>query len=769
MYAYEFGIEGLNCSVCGAKIEKELQREKLFHSAVLDFMAKRIKVESQDPLEEKRVQEVIDKKIKLYEHGVKLYPIEKIRERYHLIGLHCSDCARKIEVALLEEREIEKVLIDMAQGTLLIEGNQITPTELYKKVSIILNTIDSKIKIKDFSFQERKENIVFFIRFGISFLLLISLLFFQYGEIYQFWIALLGYLIIGYDVLLRALQNIRKKQLLDEHFLMTFATIGAFGIGEYPEAIAVMLFYQIGEWFQKKAVEKSRKSITSILSMKAESVTVQKGKEYEKRIPRDVSIGEIILVKPGEMIPLDGVIIQGKSALDTKALTGESLPREVKEEDFVYSGMVNQESVLFIQVTKEYSNSMMSKIIEIVQNSTSRKAKTEQLITKIAKIYTPLVVAGAILLTLVPTLIFGISEFSHWFQRSLIFLVISCPCALVVSIPLSYFAGIGVAAKNGILVKGSTFLDSVYRAKTVMFDKTGTLTEGSLKISGLYPAKGVTENQLLEGARRAECFSNHPIAKTIVGNWKCEFQLEDVVVTEIAGEGILAKYPDGTYGAGKLKFLENRRLATNIKEVEGTVIYVTKENSYLGAISFLDDIKSTAAKAIKGLRKEGVKQIYMLSGDAKTAAKEIAEKLLLDGYRAELLPEGKIEAFSELKKDAKNTTIFVGDGINDAPLLSQADVGISMGQVGQDIAIEASDIVIMKDDLMKLVQLKQISMDTRHIILQNIIFVFFIKFLVMGLGAAGIANMWSAIFSDVGVSLIAIVNGIRIFNKKYDE
>ncbi len=584
-------------------------------------------------------------------------------------------------------------------------------------------------------------------------------------------LSIAGYLIVGADVLWRALRNIFRGKVFDENFLMAIATIGAFAIGEFSEAIAVMLFYQFGEMLQDIAVSRSRRSITALMDIRPDFARKRVNGVLTRCKPEEVIPGEIIVVNPGERVPLDGKIISGGSFLDTSALTGESIPREAVEGDEVLSGTINQNATLEIQVEKEFHDSTVSKILDLTQNAASRKANTEKFITKFARIYTPVVVLCAVFTALVPPFFLGFSTFPDWFYRALIFLVISCPCALVVSIPLGFFGGIGGASKQGILIKGSNYLEALCKTGTVVLDKTGTLTRGSFSVQALSPAEGVTEEELLEAAAFAEARSSHPIAKSILSRYGRpvdDAQIEQS--TENAGFGTTVTLKDGTtLLAGNLKLLEQNAVQPQkTEDPVGTVVYLVKNGRFLGSISIADTLKSTSKKAVRQLKEEGVKRVVMLTGDLPAAAEIIATEAGITDWQANLLPQDKVAAVDRLlqTKDGKENLVFVGDGINDAPVIARADVGIAMGGIGSDAAIEVADVVLMTDDLEKLPLAIRIARKTRRIVIQNIVFALTVKVIVLLLSLFGITSMWIAIFADVGVALLAILNSLRAMKVK---
>lgn len=591
--------------------------------------------------------------------------------------------------------------------------------------------------------------------------------------LFPFALYLIVYITIGYDVIYKAFANIFHGEFLDENFLMVVATFGAFGLAIYrgvnhldiegfDEACAVLLFYQVGEFFQSYATGKSRKSITSLMDIRPDYANLKTENGVEEVDPEEVKIDDIIVVNPGEKIPLDGKIIKGASTLDTKALTGESLPKEVLEGDEAISGTINLTSQLEIKVEKEFYDSTVSKILELVENATSQKSKAENFITKFARFYTPIVVGLAVLLAIIPSLITG--EWSVWIYRALSFLVVSCPCALVISIPLSFFAGIGAASKYGILIKGTNYLEKFNKANTFIFDKTGTLTKGNFAIKNVYPIE--KKDEILHLASIAECNSNHPIALSIMNSYGKDFE-KDYVLTNVAGEGIIAKKNGEKIYCGNEKLMENNNINFIKNEEVGTVVYVAKNDKFFGSIIIADEIKDGAKETIESLSKNGGKTI-MLTGDNEKIAESVAESLKLTDYKASLLPQNKVEEIDKIFKEKKKEDVicFVGDGINDAPSLMRSDIGIAMGGVGSDAAIEAADMVLMHDDLKDLIIAKKISKKTMRIAYENIIFSLAIKMLILILSAFGITNMWIAVFGDVGVAVIAILNAMRV-NSKY--
>lgn len=579
---------------------------------------------------------------------------------------------------------------------------------------------------------------------------------------------IISYIIVGGDVVKRAVKNIFKGQVFDENFLMSIATIGAFFIGEYPEGVAVMLFYQVGELFQSYAVGKSRKSIASLMDIRPDYANVKKGDELVKVDPDEVQIGDIIVIKAGEKIPLDGKVIEGSSMIDTSALTGESVPREVEVGSDILSGCININGVITAEVTKEFGESTVSKILDLVENASSKKSNSEQFITKFARYYTPVVVIIAVFLAIIPPLVIDGATFSDWIYRALAFLVVSCPCALVISIPLSFFGGIGGASKKGVLVKGSNYLEALAETEIVVFDKTGTLTKGVFNVQEIHP-EGVSKEELLELTAHAESYSNHPISLSLKRAYIKEIdngRISDV--EEISGHGVIATVDGKKVMAGNIKLMKMMDIPYFKGELIGTIVHVAVNNKYIGYIVIADEVKEDSAQAIKELKAANIKQTVMLTGDNKSIGSKVAKELGLDKVYAELLPADKVEKLEELfsQKSKKGKLTFVGDGINDAPVLARADIGIAMGGLGSDAAIEAANVVIMTDEPSKIATTMKISKKTLKIAHQNIVFAIGIKIIVLILSAFGITTMWAAIFADVGVTIIAVLNAFRALNVK---
>ncbi len=605
--------------------------------------------------------------------------------------------------------------------------------------------------------------------------IIISLILFVLGLVINFnnelinnIIFAIAYIIVGFEILKKAVRNITRGKVFDENFLMSVATIGAFAIGQFPEAVAVMLFYQVGELFQSYAVDKSRKSISSLMDIRPDFANVERNGEIKKVDPDEVNIGEIIVVKPGEKIPLDGTIVEGDSTIDTKALTGESLPQDVAEGSQVLNGCINLTGFIKIKVTKEYGESTVSKILDLVENASSKKSQSENFITKFARYYTPIVVIIAVFLAIIPPLVIEGATFSDWIYRALSFLVVSCPCALVISIPLSFFGGIGGASKMGILIKGSNYLEQLANTEIMVFDKTGTLTEGVFEVQKV-KSIDISEDELLKITAYAENYSNHPISLSVKKAYAKDIDEKQIQDTEeLSGRGVVAKIDNKKVLVGNEKLMKENQIKFEKCKDIGTVLYVAIDEKYAGYIVISDKIKKDSKNAIEELKKNNVKLTVMLTGDRKAVGEHVAEELGIDRVYTELLPDGKVRKVESLlkEKSEKGKLAFVGDGINDAPVLALADIGIAMGGLGSDAAIEAADIVLMTDEPSKIVNAINLSRRTMKIVKENIIFAIFIKILVLVLSAIGISTMWEAVFADVGVSIIAILNALRVLRVK---
>ena len=727
-------IEGLDCPNCAAKIERKLNTLQRIKAATVDFLGKRVIVESED-FSQDELAKFIQTEVDKIEDGVK---ISTKRLHSHGHTHHHSHSHSRVHSHSHTHGEGDT---DKIKKKLLIGG------------------------------------IIFVLGIFIPKTLFIP----------KFAVFLVSYFIIGGDVLVSAVKNILRGQVFDENFLMAIATIGAFAIGEYPEGVAVMLFYQLGELFQGIAVNNSRKSIIALMDIRPDYANLKTDTEIKKVNPDEIKVADIIVVKPGEKVPLDGKIITGNSTFDTSALTGESLPREAKTGDIVLSGFINKTGLVEIEVTKVFSESTVSKILDLVENSSSKKSKTENFITKFAKYYTPIVVITALIMAIFPPLLIPNTTFTDWIYRALIFLVVSCPCALIISIPLGFFGGIGGASKHGILVKGANYLEALNDVESIVMDKTGTLTKGVFKVTEINVENNVkindfennktdlTQPLLLKYAAHIEKFSNHPIAQSIVSEYENSIAKTDESIVkdfkEISGFGIKANINNHQILAGNSKLMNSENIRFDKKENLGTVVYIAFNRQYIGNILISDEIKEDSPKAIRGMKANGIKEIVMLTGDNNAIGKNIAEKLEIDKVFAELLPNEKVEKLEEIykTKSEKGKVVFVGDGINDAPVLARADIGIAMGGVGSDAAIEAADVVIMNDEPSKIVTAMKIAKKTKTIVWQNITLAFTVKIIVLILGLFGDATMWEAVFADVGVALLAVLNATRVLKYKVNE
>ena len=686
-----------------------------------------------------------------------------------LEGLNCANCARKIEEKVGKMEGVKESNLNFTTTTLNVKlERKVKEEHAINEIKKIVEALEPHVKVeKKVSGKTNVQRA----KFEVKPTLIIGTILYLIAVIGDFKGALAlilfvaSYLLIGGKVVLTAIKNIARGQLFDENFLMTVATIGAFSISEYPEAVAVMLFYEIGETIQGYAVNKSRSSISSLMDIRADYANIIIDGKEKKVSPETVKVEDIILVKPGEKIPLDGIVVEGESFVDTSALTGESVPRKIAVNDEILSGGINTNGVLKVKVTKKFGESTVSRILEMVENAANKKANTEKFITKFAKVYTPIVVALAILIAVVPSIFIKDALFSTWLYRALVFLVVSCPCALVVSVPLGFFAGIGGASKKGVLVKGSNYLELLKDLETVVFDKTGTLTEGVFTVTEIN-TNDIQKEKLIEVAAMAESFSNHPIAISIIKEYGKEIDKEVIEeYEEIAGHGIKAVINNEEILIGNAKLMNQFNISYNEVDSIGTVVYCAINGEFKGSIVISDKIKENAAEALINLKAAGVKKTVMLTGDNKKTAEKVGEKVNIDEVHSELLPLGKVKEVEKLLKASnKNGRLaFVGDGVNDAPVLARADIGIAMGGIGSDAAIEAADVVLMKDDINALVDAINVSKKTNKILWQNIIFALGVKIIVMVLGTFGIANMWTAVFADVGVTIIAIINSTRCF------
>ena len=697
------------------------------------------------------------------------------KREFILEGLNCANCASKIEKMANNINGVNSANLDFMNKKLKVEIDMNGNSELVaKEIKGIVDKIEPDVKVLEANYEHSHDHIHEHGELNMKNVvrLAIGAIFFVFGiiskenTILELSLFLASYFIVGTDILIRAGKNIVRGQVFDENFLMALATIGAFLVGQYPEAVAVMLFYQIGELLQDLAVNRSRKSIKSLMDIRPDYANLKTDGDIMRVNPVDVHTGDIIIVKPGEKVPLDGVVVSGSSMVDTSNITGETVPRTARVGDEVLSGFVNNSGLLTIEVSKEYGQSTVSKILDLVENASSKKAPTENFITKFARYYTPIVVISAIVIAFIPPLFIG-GNLKDWVYRALIFLVISCPCALVISVPLGFFGGIGGASKSGILVKGGNYLEGLNGVDTIVFDKTGTLTKGVFRVTDIESMAGDKED-VLKVAAYAESFSNHPIGKSIVDAYGKEIDKEEVEnYKEISGKGVKAKIFEDDVLVGNYRLFQDENIDIAKKDTIGTIVYVAKNGDYIGNITISDEIKDDSREAIKGLKNLGIKNTVMLTGDNKQIAHKVGETLGVDEVYGELLPQDKVKIIEKIMKDKKEGKVaFVGDGVNDAPVLARADIGIAMGGLGSDAAIEASDIVIMTDEPTKLITGIKIAKRTNRIVNQNIVFAIGVKLIVLTLGAFGVATMWQAVFADVGVSVIAVLNSTRALKVK---
>lgn len=710
----------------------------------------------------------------------------KVKKEWLLDGLDCANCAMKIENGVKKIDGVTSCAVNFVTKTLTVETTSDKDEKVVFEAVKKVNTLEPNINVIDKSETKtinKEHNHThaeghshdhgtnntkrLVIRLIVSSIITAIGLLGPFTGVLEFALFAVAYIIIGGDIVLKAVKNIVRGQVFDENFLMSIATIGAFAIQQYPEGVAVMLFYQVGEMFQGIAVNRSRKSISALMDIRPDYANLKIDGETKRVTPEEVNIGDFIVIKPGERVPLDGKVTEGRSAMDTSALTGESVPREVEVGSDVLSGFINKNGVLLVEVTKTFGESTVSKILELVQNASSKKAPTENFITKFARYYTPVVVIVAIILAVVPPLFLSGATFSEWIYRALVFLVISCPCALVVSIPLGFFGGIGAASRNGVLIKGSNYLEALNDVKYVVFDKTGTLTKGAFTVTNIQNTGSVSQTELLKYAAYAEMHSTHPIAESIRTAYGQELDdraLEDY--NEIPGHGIQVKLNGKEVLAGNAKLMHRENVQFKEPKELGTIVHVAINHEYAGYIVISDQVKDDSAEAIRSLKDLGIKKTIMLTGDSKVVGEAVGHQLGLDEVHAELLPQHKVEEIEKLDKQKlpKEKIVFVGDGINDTPVLARADIGIAMGGLGSDAAIEAADIVIMTDEASKISSAIRIAKRTRRIVWQNIIFALGVKAVFLILGAFGIATMWEAVFSDVGVTLLAVLNAVRVLN-----
>lgn len=769
-----FYAEGLKCGHCASKIQEQIEKLDEVESCILNFYTKKITVEFKNSVDEKEFLNTINKIADKTEKGAKIFSADKYeaseKDNSHHHHHKCN-CGEK------HEHEEESCSCGHEHHHEHNHGEKCSCEEHKHTESCSCghhheekhsHTHSHEIKFSSEEINEEKNKKIDYEKislFGGLILFIISL-FISKGTL-KTAVLLTAYIVAGGDVLYKSLLNIKSKNFLDENFLMSIATIGAIFLKEYKEAVGVMIFYKIGEYFQERAVNNSRKSIQSLLEVKASyaNIKLSDGKT-QKTAPENLKTGDIIVVKPGEKIAVDGVIIKGVSSLDTSALTGESLPVFVEENAEVLSGSLNIDGMIEIKVTKEYKDSAISKIIEMVENASDKKAQSEKFITKFARYYTPFVVLAALIVGIGIPMIFG--DFKLWFGRALIFLVISCPCALVLSVPLTFFSSIGLASKRGILIKGGNYLEKLKDTEAVVFDKTGTLTKGKFKIEKINCSKSFSENEVLEIGKAGEFYSNHPIGKAVLNYKDIKISETDIKdYKEISGKGVSALYKEKNILVGNKKLMEDNNITVeNIGEEDGTTVYIALDNKYIGSLHLADEIKNDSSKTLEELKKMNIKT-YMLTGDNKKIGESVGEKL---GFEKEnvftgLLPQDKVSVLNKIKEKSKGV-IFVGDGINDAPVLSLADIGIAMGGAGSDIAVESADIVFINDEPYKVVETLKIAAENKKVVMQNIYFSLGVKFLVMILGVLGLANMWLAIFADVGVSAIAVLNASKILRIK---
>lgn len=775
----EFILEGLGCANCAAKMERKINELDEVNSANVNFLTKTLTLEIKESSKVEDLIVAVTKIVTSIEAHVKVrekISVKSLRKEVLLEGLCCANCAGKIERESNNIDGVKSAVVDFISTKLIMEIDDSSKQNaiidnvkrIVKRIEPDVNVvvIDNKVKaLKSKNEQaEEEDNKSEIIRLAIGAIIFLIATTMKFSNSVELLLYLASYVLVGGEVVLGALRNIRRGQVFDENFLMSIATIGAFSIGEYPEGVAVMLFYQVGELFQDLAVNRSRKSISALMDIRPDFANLKINDDIKKVEPEEVKIGDIIIVKPGEKVPLDGKIIEGNSMVDTAALTGESVPREVSVGDNILSGVINKNGLLTIEVEKEFGDSTVAKILDLVQNASSKKAPTENFITKFARYYTPAVVFSALALAIIPPLVIDGAIFSDWIYRALAFLVVSCPCALVVSIPLGFFGGIGGASKNGILVKGGNYLEALNDVEIVVFDKTGTLTKGIFKVTEIKPENNISEDELITYAAFAENYSNHPIATSILKAYGKDI-VKDKVKNheEISGHGVKVVAFGKEILVGNYKLMNKENISYNEVETIGTVVHIAVDKRYAGYIVISDEVKDDSAKAIKDLKSIGVKKIVMLTGDNKTVGTKVAKELGLDEVYAELLPDQKVEMLELLykQKSAKGKIVFVGDGINDAPVLARADIGIAMGGVGSDAAIEAADVVIMTDEPSKIASAIKIAKKTRSIVMQNIVFALGVKIIILVLVAFGMGTMWEAVFGDVGVALIAVLNAMR--------
>ena len=778
-------LKGLDCPNCSAKIEKEVGELGGVASSTVNLMNQTLTVQAGTSVATSLLDTVTTI---VHSHEPDVEVSEKtepaVTKVYLLKGLDCPNCSAKIEKEVGELDGVTSSTVNLMNQTLTVQAGTSVAASLLDTVTTIVHSHEPDVEVSEkqleatapvkkdekaavYNDEDKKRTIRLAVGAVVYAIGMALTVFAKLPTLAELAFLIVAYVILGWDVVWQAVKNITRGQVFDEHFLMSVSTIGAFAIGEYPEAVAVMLFYQVGEFFQSLAVKRSRKSISDLMDICPDSATVKRNGVLQVVSPESVAVGEIIVVKPGEKIPLDGIVVDGESMLDTKALTGESVPKSIRKGDEALSGCINQSGLLTLKVTKSFGESTVSKIIDLVENASARKAPTENFITTFARYYTPVVVGMAAVLAIIPPLVLG-GGWSEWLRRGFVFLIVSCPCALVISIPLTFFGGIGAASKRGVLVKGSNYLEALNKVSVVVFDKTGTLTKGVFEVANIIPAAGYQKEQVLEYAAQAESYSNHPIAKSILATYgKPIDQKQFSGFEEISGHGISVMVQGKKVLAGDSKLMESEKIAYAACDAAGTKFYVAADGSYVGCILIADEVKPDSKCAIAELKKIGVEKTVMLTGDDERIGKSVADELGLDAYYAQLLPDQKVEKLEMLDKQKRQGSklAFVGDGINDAPVLARADVGIAMGGLGSDAAIEAADVVLMTDEPSKLVEAIDVAKATKRIVMQNIVIALGIKSVFLVLGALGMAGMWEAVFGDVGVTIIAVLNAMRILKK----
>jgi len=765
----EYILQGLNCAQCAAAIEESVKKIEGASRVSLNFATSTIRFDI-DANQSQSIKATIEKIV--HDHEPEVHVVERaIKKEYILQGLNCAQCATAIEESIRKIDGISQASLNFTTSVLRLIISASLTQNINTIVESIVHEHEADVKVIERTPQAKtttSSNKGKILRLVIGVLALAIGILMEnltsINPVVPTIIFLLTYLLLGITIVYRAVRNIFKGRFFDENTLMAIATIGAIAIGQHAEAVGVVLFYQIGLFFQNSAVRKSKESIANLMNIRPDYANLQKDGEVKKVASESIEVGDIIVVKPGERIPLDGVIVSGQSTIDVSALTGESVPISVGYSETVLSGSVNQHGLLTVKVSHSFSESTASKIIELVENAAENKSPTESFITKFAKYYTPAVVALAILIATIPPLFFA-AEWADWIRRGLIFLVISCPCALVISIPLGFFGGIGRASRKGILVKGGNYLEALNKLDHVVFDKTGTLTKGVFRVTEVLPATGISRNDLLKAAAQAEIYSNHPIAVSILREYNLTVDKSSLSdYQELPGLGTKVTTNGKTIIAGNDKLMKLNNVVFSETSLIGTKVYLSVDGQYLGCIVIADEIKPDGYHTVSALKSLGVKRVTMLTGDSDEVAKEVAQKLQIDDVHSNLLPQDKVEKLKELlsHKQRGGKLAFMGDGINDAPVLALADIGIAMGGLGSDAAIEAADVVLMTDEPYKLVEAIHVSRLTKSIVTQNIAFAFGIKALFLVLGALGVASMWEAVFADVGVAVLAILNSTRI-------